>query len=201
MTRRLLATLAATALLVAGCTATPSQPATPPSPTAATTDPGPDQATAEFLARHQLEGLTPQQIVETLDASEEDREEGPIGSVRAAELVLSDEQQDVVLALPEDVFYLAFAPYRETTHDCYNHNLATCRGELAGEPINVRVVDDAGTALIDQQVTTHANGFAGIWLPRGISGTITVSHGTDSATQPIATGPEDPTCLTTLRLT
>lgn len=53
---------------------------------------------------------------------------------------------------------------------------------------------------MDEEVTTHANGFAGIWLPQGCAATLTVSHDGDTATAKIATGSGDPTCLTTLRL-
>ncbi len=200
---RILPVLAAAATLVlAGCGTVPtSPPATSAAPVSPTSGPSPDPAVADFLARHGLDGLSPQEVVETLDASEDDRENGPIGSVRPSELVLSDEQTEVVVPLPPDAFYLAFAPYREQTHDCYNHNLATCQGELAGETMKVSVVDDSGATLVDQDVTTHANGFAGIWLPRDITATLTVSQGGDVATSPIATGPKDPTCLTTLELT
>lgn len=192
------ALVAAAALGLAGCSAAPA-PTASESPAAAATA-GADADAVAFLARHDLADLSVRQIVETLDASEEDRTQGPIGSVRPSELVLSDEQGEITLTIPDNAFYLAFAPYREQTHDCFNHNLATCAGELAEEELQVKVVDDAGATLVDEQVTTHANGFAGIWLPRDITGTLTVTHNGDTVTMPIATGSEDPTCLTTLQL-
>lgn len=189
---------AAVTLGLAGCSATPA-PTTSETPAAAATV-GADAEAVAFLTRHDLAELSVRQIVETLDASEEDRAQGPIGSVRPSELVLSDEQGEISLAIPDNAFYLAFAPYREQTHDCFNHNLATCSGELAQETLQVKVVDGGGSTLVDQQVTTHANGFAAIWLPRDITGTLTVTHDGQSASTPIATGAEDPTCLTTLQL-
>lgn len=198
---RILVVTTAVALLLAGCAAAaPAPPPATPVSAAPGTDTSPDAATAAFLVRHQLDGLTPRQIVERLDSSQDDREDGPIGSVRPSELVLSDQDGEVVVPMPDDAFYLAVAPYRERTHDCYNHNLATCQGELVEEVLTVRVVDASGAAVVDQEVTTRANGFAGVWLPRNLKGTLTVGHDGDTATTRIATGPEDPTCLTTLRL-
>lgn len=196
--RTLALTLAGAVLVLAGCAAPVATD--PPAPAATTAPAGQDPAADQFLARHGLEGLTAQQIVETLDAATADRDEGPIGSVRPSEVVLGDGDQEVVLPLPADAFYLALAPYRDQTHDCFNHNLATCSGELAGEVLTVTVVDDAGATLVDREVTTHANGFAGIWLPRDITATLTVSHAGEAVSTPIATGADDPTCLTTLKL-
>lgn len=202
LARTSVAAAATLLLLLAGCTTAPTatQPSAAPSTMAPSTTSVDDSATAAFLARHQLNGLTAQQIIETLDASEDDRQAGPFGSVRPSELQLSDDQSQIVVPIPSDRFYLAFAPYRQQTHDCFNHNLATCRGELANQTLTVTIVDDTGATLIDQQVTTHANGFAGIWLPRNITGKITVTHDTDTASSTISTGPGDPTCLTTLKL-
>nr|NLI50756.1 hypothetical protein [Propionibacterium sp.] len=189
-------TLAAAALggvLLTGCAAgVPSQPpaATPP-PVAA----------ADLLARNGLQGLSAEQVVDRLDASEEDRTAGPVGSVRATELVLTDGQGQARLPLPADRFYLSIAPYLTTTHDCFDHNLASCKGELAGRTFHVTVRDAAGATLVDRDATAYGNGFAGLWLPRGITGTLTVTYEGKSATAAIATGAGDPTCLTTLKLT
>ena len=57
-----------------------------------------------------------------------------------------------------------------------------------------------GGVLVDETATTYENGFVGFWLRRGIEGTITVTWDGLTATAPIATGPHDPTCVTTLQL-
>ena len=57
-----------------------------------------------------------------------------------------------------------------------------------------------GEVLVDETLTTYDNGFGGFWLPRDIEGTINVEFDGKSVTAPIATGPEDPTCVTTLQL-
>ncbi|GAB2933884.1 hypothetical protein GCM10027280_22150 [Micromonospora polyrhachis] len=122
-------------------------------------------------------------------------------SVRPSELMVSAGGQEHSLALPGDRFYLSVAPYVQRTHECFYHSLTTCKGELAGVEVQVRVVDDAsGKVLVDEVSTTFANGFVGFWLPRGITGTLRIASGGKVGETTISTGPEAPTCLTTLRL-
>ena len=53
---------------------------------------------------------------------------------------------------------------------------------------------------MQKKMTSHANGFVGIWLPRDIEGTIEVTYQGKKATAPIATHTSSQTCLTTLPL-
>jgi hypothetical protein len=124
-------------------------------------------------------------------------------SVRPGELLLSevDSDQQTSVDLPDDLFYLAVAPYIEKTHDCYFHSLTTCRGELAGRTMHVTITErGTGKVLVDTDTTTFDNGFIGFWLPSGIDATITIAYEEYTATTDISTGPDDPTCLTTMRL-
>lgn len=191
-----LAKLAAAVVLgiaLAGCSSTPATTAT--SSTAAT------DAASALLARHGLSGLSVQQVIDKLDASEQDRTEGPVGSVRPSQLVISDNQGQAQLPIPAGTFYLSIAPYLTKTHDCFFHNLATCKGELAGKTIHVVITNTAtGAIVLDKDLTTYGNGFAGMWLPSGIKATLTVTYDGKTASQAIGTGADDPTCLTTLKL-
>jgi hypothetical protein len=157
-------------------------------------------AEEQLLAEHGLEGLSAQEIVEELDRSPQPRPLSLGASVQADQLLLTDEDTEMTLALPDDVFYLSVAPYVSSTHDCYNHSLATCQGELAEEQIQVTITDDSGEVLVDEEVTTYTNGFAGFWLPRGTSGTVEVDHEGRSGTAGFSTDVGDPTCMTTLQL-
>lgn len=179
-------------LALVGCSAGAQAPSTPSAKATV--------SAAQFADAHGLTGLSAQQIVEKLDATEEDRAAGPVGSVRADQLLLSDAATSATLPMPADRFYLSVAPYVKTTHECFNHNLATCKGELAGETVHVTVVDASGATLVDADKTLYANGFVGLWLPKQITGTITVTYDGKTATQPISTGSQDPTCLTTVQL-
>lgn len=198
--KRLLCGLSAVALLTITACSSASAPPTPSvSVSVEAATPGAGDS-GGFLTRHGLDGKDPQEIVEALEVTNDDRKSGPFGSVRPDHLVLADDTEEVTLPI-EGQFYLSLAPYLTKTHECYNHNLASCQGELPGEKFSVTIVDADGTELVNQEVTTHANGFVGFWLPRDITATVTVSGGDRSATQEIKTGADDPTCITTMQLT
>ncbi|WP_425556540.1 CueP family metal-binding protein [Gordonia alkaliphila] len=192
----MLATLvAAVALTVAlvGCGSSDTDTAAPSSA----------PSTETFLAEHGLAGLDAQEIIDKLDATPvTERPTDLMASVRPTALVLSDGGQEVTLPLPADTFYVSFAPYVTQTHECHFHSLTTCLGELRSTPITVKAIDDrTGTVLVDRQQQTFDNGFAGLWLPKNIDATLTVSGEGRTASQAISTrGLDDATCLTTLHL-
>ncbi len=157
------------------------------------------QSDAEFLAAHGLAGKTTEQMVEAIDSSPQARPLPYNAGITSTELKLSDGAQQFSYPLG-DKFYLSFAPYLTQTHPCFNHSLSGCRGELANTPFDVKVTDKSGKVLMQKQMTSHANGFVGIWLPRDIEGTIEVSYQGKKATAPIATHSSSQTCLTTLPL-
>ena len=171
-------------LLAAGCSS-----ATPP-------------AAEDILARHDLTGSDAVEIIDRLDRlGGADRPTELMASVRPDELVLSDEGGELTLDLPEDRFYLSLAPYVERTHECVNHSLTTCQGELAAEEVQVTVIEDeTGDVLVDESLTTFDNGFVGLWLPADVRGTVHVAYDGKSGEVAFATGDDDPTCLTTLQL-
>ncbi|EHR59189.1 CueP family metal-binding protein [Saccharomonospora cyanea] len=192
--------IAAGALLLAlaGCstTAPETDQASPGAPTV-TTD------KAAFLAEHGLEGMDGAQIIDHLDQVPlAQRSTDLMASVRADHLLLADAEREFTIPLPEDRFYLAVAPYVDHTHECYYHSLTTCRGELAGEELRIRIVDDAtGETLVEEQVTTFDNGFVGFWLPQGVNGTIEAGYQGRTGRSAFSTTDEGATCLTTLQLT
>lgn len=202
------------ALSLAGCAGSESGPAangtsevpaavastTPVAGASSTPVTGASTSSDDLLRRHGLDGLDTPAIIARLEGSQEDRVNGPVGSVTATELQLRDDQGETTLPVPDGRFYLSIAPYLTRTHDCFNHNLATCQGELTDVPLKVRVVANDGSVLLDQGATTGSNGFAGLWLPRDTQATLTVEYDGKQATQDIGTGADDPTCLTTLRL-
>lgn len=196
---RLSAVLAASALAlvaVAGCSAEPDE-------TAGARDTASDVAGAEsaLLAEHGLQGLSATQVVDTLDASTDPRPLALGASVKPTQVLLTNGDEEVVLALPEDQFYVSIAPFVDSTHECYFHSLGTCQGELTKEPVRVTITDTGGDILVDEAVTTGTNGFAGFWLPRDISGTIEIEHEGRTGSVDFTTDDESPTCITTLQLT
>ncbi|GLB64320.1 hypothetical protein NCCP2495_21990 [Dietzia sp. NCCP-2495] len=191
-TRRRAATAfhAAAALTLAGCSTGPSGNASTEPPVTS-------------LESYDLAGLEAPQIINTLDTMPvADRPNDLIASVQPTELVLTSGDESLeTIPIPEDQFYLSVAPYYTSTHPCRFHSLTTCLGEIANEQVHVTVTDNAsGDTLIDEPRITYDNGFLGLWLPRGITATLTIDHDGRTATAPISTGDDDLTCLTTMQL-
>lgn len=193
--RRLLVASTALLTLLAGCSST--EPST-------TADDTPDATpTSGLLAEHGLAGKDATEIIDELDRlAVAERPTDLMASVRVDELLVSEASsgEEVALELPEDRFYLSLAPYVDSTHECFYHSLTTCKGELAGEDVQVTVTTDDGEVLVEQTSTTFDNGFLGVWLPRDVEGTVEVVHDGRRGAVPFGTGDDDPTCLTTLQL-
>ncbi|MCQ4619090.1 CueP family metal-binding protein [Corynebacterium genitalium ATCC 33030] len=183
---------AALALTLTGCSAADPEPAVTAE---ATQD--------KFLTAHGLAAMDATEIIDHLDQEAvADRPTDLIASVRPNELVLSDENQEVALDLPQDLTYVSIAPYVTQTHDCFYHSLTTCLGELRNAPVQVTVTDETtGEVLIDEQTTTFDNGFVGFWLPREATGTIEVTHQGRTGVTEFSTTADGATCVTDLPLT
>ncbi|GAB2676953.1 CueP family metal-binding protein [Thalassiella azotivora] len=200
MLRRAHALVAVPLLLVAACGGAadddPSDPADRSGRSAS--------AAASLLAEHGLDVLADADAAEVVDHLERlsgpDRPSDLMASVRPDELLLSDAEDEVSLPMPDDRFYVSVAPYVDGTHDCFFHSLTTCQGEMVEEDVRVVVTSTEGEVLLDEQRTTVGNGFVGLWLPRGVEGTLEVTAGELSGEVPVGTGPDDPTCVTTLQL-
>ncbi len=105
------------------------------------------------------------------------------------------------LEIPGGTSYLSIAPYVDQTHKCFYHSLTTCKGELSGAQVHVTITNrNTGAVLVDETTRTFDNGFVGFWLPTGTPATVRVEHDGRSATGEVSTGPDGPTCLTTLKL-
>lgn len=209
------AALVLAAGLLAGCGAgqnasTPAESSSDVAPQSAAAPPSPDaEDTQAFLARYGLEGKDPAEIVDTLDQDTELSrrlgDDGLIASVRQEELVLKDRQGpegvEHALPMPADRTYISFAPFVNTTHECFNHSLTTCQGELVSTPVKVTVTDAAGAVIEEKQTTTFGNGFIGMWLPRDLEGQVLFEAEGKSASAPLSTHKDAPTCVTTIQLT
>lgn len=154
---------------------------------------------ASFLKKYGLNGLSVEEIVYSLDSTKSDPA-GLIASITSDHLVLFDQSDEIKLALPEDKFYLSFAPYITQTHPCATHSLSSCQGELVNQTVNVIVTDGNGNEIINSEMTTMENGFIGVWLPRDINANIEVLYQGMTAQTTITTFSGSNTCLTTLQL-
>lgn len=183
---------AALALALTGCSAAD------PEPTADGTE---SQDT--FLTTHGLAGMDAVEIIDHLDRQKvTERPTDLIASVRNDELLLSSNDQEVALDLPDNQTYVSIAPYLTSTHDCFYHSLTTCQGELDNEDIQVTITDEAtGEVLVDEATTTFDNGFIGFWLPDDVTGLIEVSYQGRTGTTEFSTTDDGATRVTDLRLT
>ncbi len=151
---------------------------------------------AAFLEKYDLAGLDVKTIVNKLDSSIEEPKELS-SSIDGKFLTLQDGENKVGLKVPEDSFYLSFAPYENSTHPCGFHSLSGCRGELVNVVVHVLITDSEGKAIIDEDRETMDNGFIGVWLPRNMNLNISVSYNGKVANAPITTFADSETCLTT----
>lgn len=186
------AAIAAAALALTGCSAADPEP---------TADGTVSQDT--FLTTHGLAAIDAVEIIDHLDRQKvTERPTDLIASVRADELLLSSDDQEVVVDLPDNQTYVSIAPYLTSTHDCFYHSLTTCLGELDNEDIQVTITDEAtGEVLVDEATTTFDNGFIGFWLPDDVTGLIEVSYQGRTGTTEFSTTDDGATCVTDLRLT
>ena len=153
-----------------------------------------------LLAAHGLVGKSGAEVVEALDQLDAQRPLPLAASVRYDEVLLSDGTIEASMPLDGDEFYLSIAPYETTTHECYFHNLGTCRGELAEADVKVTITTDSGEVLVDEDATTYANGFVGFWIPKDLAGVVVVTKDGKRAESRFSSDAEGPTCLTTLQL-
>lgn len=170
---------------------------------AADAEPSPStDSQAEFLNTYDLDDMDAVEIIDHLDRLETaERPADLIASVYPDELVLTDNRQEVVLDLPQNLSYLSIAPYVEQTHDCFYHSLTTCQGELSNATVDVEITDSTtGDVVVDEQATTFDNGFVGFWVPSDIDGTIEISYDGRTGTSDFTTTDEGATCVTDLQL-
>ena len=154
------------------------------------------QSDVAFLEKYGLSGLSVEDIVHKLDSTTSDPS-GLSASITSDYLVLMDDSNEVRLTLPKDKFYISFAPYVTQSHPCGTHSLSSCQGELVNKEIHAVITDSEGKEIVNSDLTTMANGFVGIWLPRNMNGTVSVSYNGLVAKAPITTFAGSDTCLTT----
>src|SRR5699024_6096085 len=155
-----------------------------------------------FIEAHDLAGMDAVEMIDHLDRVPlEERPTDLLASVMPEQLVLASATEEVALELPEDSFYLSIAPFVNQTHECHYHSLTTCVGELSSQDVDLTVTDESGEVLVNEQRTTFDNGFVGVWVPAGSSGTIEITYDGLTGTTNFSTGSESATCITDLQLT
>ncbi|QFG69805.1 CueP family metal-binding protein [Ornithinimicrobium pratense] len=225
MKLRTAALLAAIAVALAACSPSDSESAASPAPATTAAEPAAEPATeqaGEPVSPVELDTSAdealPEEVADmlegygvsaedgvraaimTLDRVDQQRPLTVQGSVRTDDVVFGDGEQEITVPIPGDLVYVSVAPYVDQTHPCHFHALGGCQGEMVGEEVRVHIVDHMGEVLVDEEVTTRANGFVGYWLPKDAHGTVTITQGELTGVAAFETGDGDATCVTTLQL-
>ncbi|HAX03682.1 MAG TPA: hypothetical protein DEA30_04140 [Acholeplasmataceae bacterium] len=153
-----------------------------------------------LFERHNLSNKSVEEIVSYLE-QRLDEDDKFFAGIYGDKLVLGDDKEQIELALPNGLFYLSIAPYINQTHPCTNHNLVTCRGELKNQVFQIEIIDlETNTVISKRDISSSANGFAGIWLPANKNLSIKVTYNSLSTTTDISTYSTSNTCLTKMKL-
>ena len=74
-----------------------------------------------------------------------------------------------------------------------------CQGELVNKEFELYIEDREGNVVVDDKVTSQANGFIDLWLPRDKTYEIKIEHDGKKVESEIATFENDATCITTMQ--
>lgn len=153
----------------------------------------------DFLTLHGFENMSTREVINTLDKGQH-KSGNLLAQISSKNLVIEDVFNKYTYSYKDEPFYLSIAPYIDNTHPCFDHVPTSCQGELVNKDITVQVINDKNEVVYSENTKTLDNGFAGIWLPRNMKGTISVQYDGKVAVQDISTFSTDGTCLTDLRL-
>ena len=138
------------------------------------------------------------QLVQEYSASQTKSESA---SITAEQLIVTDKSgSETTYPLPQDEFFVSIAPYIENTHPCAIHSLTGCQGELTEKEFNVYIEDQEGNVVVNQTLTSQANGFIDLWLPRDKTYKATIEYEGKAAEAEFSTFADDDTCITTIQL-
>jgi hypothetical protein len=118
-------------------------------------------------------------------------------SIDSEYIYISSDNKSYTYALPEDLFYISFAPYMTYTHECFTHSLTGCQGEMDNIDVYVIVYDDTGKIIKDEIMNTGDDGFIGLFLQKGIDYLVDIEY--DGLKSSFETNPEQ-TCYAEVRL-
>lgn len=71
---------------------------------------------------------------------------------------------------------------------------------MVNEEFDVYIEDTDGNVIINETLTSYANGFIDLWLPRNKTYLVKITHGEKVVEAELSTFKNDPTCITTMKL-
>lgn len=72
---------------------------------------------------------------------------------------------------------------------------------MVEEEFDVLIEDEEGNVILDETLTSQANGFIDLWLPRDKTYQVTITQNGKAAELELSTFEGDDTCVTTMQLT
>lgn len=157
-----------------------------------------EQEYPSFYSTYDLDHTNIRSMVATIEDTTNDKRYS--ASIYSDYIDFRDHKSQEILDISNEQFYLSVAPFENSTHPCGIHSLSGCQGEMINKEFDVVIQDINGNTIVDEKIESYKNGFFGVWLPRGLKGTITVGYEGKSATTTIDTYKDSDTCLTTLQL-
>lgn len=146
-------------------------------------------------------GYETQNIKELVNDYTTDQLTAKNASINSQQLIVTESDgSETVYDLPEDEFFVSIAPYVNETHPCEIHSLTGCQGEMVEQDVQVTIADTEGNIIIDETMTTQANGFIDLWLPRNEKYEVKIEQDSKIAESEISTFDDDQTCITTMQL-
>ena len=97
-------------------------------------------------------------------------------------------------------FYVAVAPYINTTHPCTYHAKGSCQAELKNVPLRFWLRSTDGAVNRAGTVRAGSDGFVEWWLPHNKEYVATFAYEGKRGTGSFVSHPKSPTCITTIQL-
>lgn len=122
-------------------------------------------------------------------------------SITSTQLIVTENNDnELTYDLPEDEFFVSIAPFISETHPCTIHSLTGCQGEMINKDLDFYIEDENGQVIVDETITSEANGFVDLWLPRDQTYRVKITHDGKESESEISTFEDDGTCITTMQL-
>lgn len=121
-------------------------------------------------------------------------------SITGQDLIVYHEEGEEKYPLGEELFFISFAPYIDTTHPCEIHSLSGCQGEMVNEDVEVVIETEDGEIIFDETVTTGVNGFINLWVTRDQTYELKIFYEGKEVSQSFSSFSNSATCITTLQL-
>lgn len=155
----------------------------------------------DILQNGKKEEITVNQLKELVHYYSVEEVSNESASITGTHLIVTDQHgEEQYYPLPEDEFFVSIAPYIHETHPCKYHSLTGCQGEMVEKEFSVYIENEDGEVVIDEMMTSFANGFIDLWLPRNQNYQIKIEYDGLTGVGEFSTYEEDGTCITTIQL-